>query len=66
MDSDHTYELITIEQLKGMTKAERSNCTLNTMKLEREGIRLRPVEEAVRACLVEYKQKLGAPVAGAT
>ncbi|MBI4140337.1 sugar nucleotide-binding protein [Candidatus Woesearchaeota archaeon] len=54
----HTYELITLEQLHLMTKAHRSNCILNTEKLQKEGIELRPIKQAVRNSLEVYKQHL--------
>lgn len=58
VDPAHTCEFITLEQLHSMTKAERSNCVLNTEKLQKEGIQLRPVKEAVRETFEEYKQHL--------
>ncbi|MBI4141792.1 sugar nucleotide-binding protein [Candidatus Woesearchaeota archaeon] len=57
-DPTHTCEFITIEQLHSMTKAERSNCVLNTDKLQKEGIQLRPVKEAVRETFEMYKPYL--------
>ncbi|MBT7483998.1 dTDP-4-dehydrorhamnose reductase, partial [Candidatus Peregrinibacteria bacterium] len=32
-------------------KAPRSNCILDASKLANEGIKMRPVEEAIRDCL---------------
>jgi dTDP-4-dehydrorhamnose reductase len=58
VDPEHTWEVISTKQLDRLTKARRSNCVLNTDKLAKEGVRLRPIEEAVRASLEEYKQRL--------
>jgi len=35
-DPNHTYELISLDELNKMTKAGRSNCILSTNKLEKE------------------------------
>jgi len=46
---------IPIEELDTITVAKRSNCTLSTTKLERAGIKMRRVKEAISACMEEYK-----------
>lgn len=51
VDPDHTFERLAPEHLASVTKAGRSNCLLSTAKLEREGIYLRPIEEAVKDAL---------------
>lgn len=51
VDPNFTYKIISLEELEKHTKAPRSNCILNTDKLAREGIKMRPIEEAIRDCL---------------
>src|SRR3989344_994869 len=60
VDPKHTYNLITAEELfsKGLAKAGRSNCILNTKKLENEGIHLRDAKTAIIECLKEYRKRL--------
>jgi len=55
------FMVISNEQLYGLTlaKARRSNCTLNTDKLQREGIKLKPIKERIVELLREYKVNLG-------
>jgi dTDP-4-dehydrorhamnose reductase len=59
VDTNHGFEVITAEQLDKMTLAKRSNCMLNTSKLENEGIMLPDIHDAVRQCLLRYKENLG-------
>ena len=54
----HKYEVISLATLHNSTKAKRSNCVLNTDKLAREGIQIRPVKEAVKDCLEKYGENL--------
>ena len=54
VDPNFTYEIMSLEALASKVKAGRSNCVLNTEKLEREGIRLPPVEEAMKKALRAY------------
>ena len=56
VDPSFEYALISLDELYGFTKAKRSNCVLNTDKVAKEGIRMRPVREAVRDCLFKYKK----------
>lgn len=56
VDPTHTFERLTIQDLPTAVKAGRSNCVLSTEKLENEGIRLRPVEETIRAALETYRR----------
>lgn len=58
VDPNYHYTLFTVEEMEKITKAKRSNCGLSVEKLEREGIHLRPVAEAVRAALLEYRKHL--------
>ena len=58
VDSSHNCEFISLNDLEKLVKAPRSNCILNTAKLENEGIYLRPVKEAVKDCLIKYKQAI--------
>ncbi len=50
-DPNHAFEKLTLENLKEVVQAERSNCVLNTEKLEGEGISMTPVEEAVKLAI---------------
>lgn len=52
VDPNFSYTIIPTEMLH--TKAGRSNCILNTDKLEAEGIHLMPIREAVRNVLQSY------------
>jgi len=56
VDPTHPFERLTLQDLPSAVKAGRSNCILSTSKLEVEGIKLRPVEEAVREVLESYKE----------
>lgn len=60
VDPSFTYELIPVDELysRGLAKAERSNCILNTTKLAQEGIALPPAEERIKDCLRGYGQKV--------
>lgn len=55
VDPTHTFERLTLEHLGEVVKAGRSNCMLNTKKLEDEGIILRPIKEAVEEALHTIK-----------
>ena len=57
VDPDHSYELITLEQMyeQGLAKAGRSNCISSSEKLEKAGIKLPDAVTQIRACLKEYK-----------
>ena len=58
VDPGHSFERLTAEQLGEVVAAGRSNCILSTEKLEREGIRMRPVEEAVEEAMRRLKASL--------
>lgn len=54
IDSDFSYEIISIDELHKITKAQRSNCVLNTGKLSRE-IELKPLKERIVEILESSK-----------
>lgn len=60
VDPEHKFEKIETEELytKGLAKAVRSNCVLNTDKLAGEGIILKPVKERIVEVLEEYKRHI--------
>ncbi len=58
VDPAFTYEIFSLEEMEKITKAKRSNCGLSSKKLEAEGIKMRPVREAVRDSLIKYKENL--------
>lgn len=58
VDPSYEYSLFSVEEMEKITKAKRSNCGLSVAKLESHGVHLRPVAEAVRASLVEYRKHL--------
>ncbi|MFA5843052.1 MAG: sugar nucleotide-binding protein [Candidatus Gracilibacteria bacterium] len=53
VDPNFKYTVIPLEELysKNYATAKRSNCMLNTDKLAKEGLAMRPIEAAVRDCL---------------
>ena len=51
VDTAHAFERLTVDHLKDVAKAGRSNCILSGKKLASEGIRMRPVQEAVDEAL---------------
>lgn len=53
VDPNFEYTLVPMEELYSghHVKAKRSNCRLDTSKLEKEGIYMRPIEVAIRDCL---------------
>lgn len=51
---EHTFEIISEFQLDQITKAKRSNCILDTMKLTNTGFNMTPTEEALEKCMFEY------------
>jgi dTDP-4-dehydrorhamnose reductase len=58
VDPDHTNEWITEQELvmTGLAKKTRSNTILQSGNLEKLGITMRPVKEAVRDTLKKYSQ----------
>ena len=59
VDPTHTYELISLKDLEKKTLARRSNCVLDTAKLQQElkrtGVRMREVHDAVEDSLRTYR-----------
>ena len=60
IDPNHQFEVISDEGLykKELVKAVRSNCVLNTDKLQKEGIHLKPIQERIVEIIKEYKKNL--------
>lgn len=58
VDPKHDFEVMDLEEFAKITKAGRSNCLLDTGKLNREGIHLMPVMDAVVEALTKYREKL--------
>ena len=60
IDSNHQFKVISDEDLykKGLATARRSNCILNTDKLQKEGIKLKPIQERIVEVIKEYKKNL--------
>ncbi|HXV26482.1 MAG TPA: sugar nucleotide-binding protein [Candidatus Paceibacterota bacterium] len=59
VDASHRYELVPAGAISTLASEGRSNCVLDTSKLERY-ISLPPADQAIRACLVAYRQSLQA------
>ncbi len=55
---NHKFEIITEAQLDQLTSAKRSNCILNTEKLNRAGFKMTDTEEALTRCMAEYARSL--------
>lgn len=62
VDPSHTYTLIPSDELqsRGLAKTGRSNCVLDTTKLQNEGIILQSAEDGINACLKAYAKALRA------
>ncbi len=56
VDPNFTYTIISLDQLHQMTKAKRSNCVLNTKKLEKE-IKLPSLKDQITKIFKDYKRK---------
>lgn len=58
VDPSFTYQIMSVEEMyASYAKAKRSNCILNSKKLESEGIHMRPIEEAIADCLIKGFKK---------
>ncbi len=55
VDCQHSFQSMDLAELDSITKARRSNCSLNTDKLTSEGIVLPPIRDAVIDCLSVYR-----------
>lgn len=53
-DKNHTFEIITEDQLNKITFAKRSNCILDTTKLNKAGFFMMPSNEALEQCMINY------------
>ena len=58
VDPFYNFEILSLEELDNITKGKRSNCVLNTDKLKSEGINMPEIHNAVRTCLLKYKENL--------
>ncbi len=60
VNPSHQFKVISVKELykKGLVKAVRSNCVLNTDKLKKEGIRLKPIKKRIIEIFKEYKENL--------
>lgn len=60
----HKFDILLLEDLNKITKGKRSNCYLNTEKLEAElrgtGAEMPEIHKAVEVCLKKYKTSLKA------
>ena len=54
VDPAHSFTKLTLAELPTAVRAGRSNCILSTEKLRKEGITMRPLEEAMRLALSQY------------
>ena len=53
---DHKYEMVPAEDISKLAKTGRSNCILDTSKLQSEGVQMRPAAEVIQAYLKVYKK----------
>ncbi len=60
VNKGHRFEVISEKEFykQGLAKAIRSNCVLNTDKLKKEGIILKPIKERIVEVINEYKNNL--------
>lgn len=60
IDPNHQFKVISDRELykQRLVKAVRSNCVLNTDKLKKEGIILKPIKERIVEVIKEYKENL--------
>lgn len=54
----HTFEIISEKQLDKLTIAKRSNCILDTRKLQNAGFYMTPSKEALKKCMDDYVKNL--------
>lgn len=55
---EHSFEIITEQQLDQMTTAKRSNCILSSDKLRQAGFQMTPSQEALEKCMAAYVKNL--------
>jgi dTDP-4-dehydrorhamnose reductase len=53
-DLNYKFDKISLKDLDNMTVAKRSNCILNTDKLNKEGFHMIPSKEALEKCMKQY------------
>lgn len=53
-DQNHQFSIISEDELDNMTVAKRSNCILNSGKLEKSGFQMTPAKEALQICMKAY------------
>ncbi len=58
VDPGHNFEVFSVRALAKSARAKRCNCILNTDKLKAEGIEMPEIHQAVRDCLVSYREYL--------
>lgn len=58
-DVSHKFEIINEKELDNLTIAKRSNCILNTEKLNNAGFFMTPSEEALTTCMASYIKNIG-------
>lgn len=51
---NHTFDIINEYQLDKLTNAKRSNCILDSTKLEKTGFKMTPSVEALETCMSTY------------
>jgi UDP-glucose 4,6-dehydratase len=54
---EHKFEVITEQQLDSLTVAKRSNCLLDSSKLELAGFHMSPSVKALEDCMAKYMKK---------
>lgn len=57
----HEFEIINEWQLDNLTLAKRSNCILDTQKLQSAGFTMTPSKEALEKTMAEYSKNVGGP-----
>lgn len=55
VDTNHKFEIMSLNELDQITVGKRSNCYLNTEKLEKV-YKMPEIHKAVESCLLEYKK----------
>lgn len=58
VDPSRQFEVITLEQFEGMTKAKRSNCVLSTKKSEKMGIAMPEIQGRLEQMVKSYSLAL--------
>jgi 3,5-epimerase/4-reductase len=57
-DPNHTFDIITGDELDQITLAKRSNCILDTSKLNNAGFHMTPTMEALAKCMASYAKNV--------